>query len=187
MKFIENYLRGSFLIEPELRIDDRGFFARYFCTEEFSKQGLNSSWAQINNSLSNEIGTLRGLHFQRPPNAEVKVVRCIQGSIWDVIVDLRENSFTFGKWFGAELNSVNRKMMYVPKGFAHGFITLESNSEIIYLVSDPYRVESEGSLLWSDLDVGIDWPIEPRYISEKDKQANPLSKVLPIKVKERVN
>ena len=168
MKFKETPLQGNYLIDLELRRDERGFFARYFCEKEFSEKGLNARWVQINNSMSRDVGTLRGLHFQRAPHAEVKLVRCIQGSIWDVVVDLRQDSKTYGNWFGATLSDKNRTMMYVPKGFAHGFVSLEPDSEIFYLVSDFYAPEFEGTLLWNDPDIAIKWPIKPQLLSKKD-------------------
>ena len=174
MKFKETSLPGNYLIDLDLREDERGFFARYFCEKEFSNAGLNTRWLQINNSMSCDVGTMRGLHFQRPPHAEVKLVRCLRGAIWDVVVDLREASETFGKWFGATLSDQNRTMMYVPKGFAHGFISLEPDTEILYLVSEFYAPESEGTLIWNDPDVGIKWPILPQIISEKDLNGAPL-------------
>jgi dTDP-4-dehydrorhamnose 3,5-epimerase len=180
MKYTETPLLGSYLIDLEPRADERGFFARYFCEHEFLAQGLNTSWVQINTSLSIETGTLRGLHFQRQPHAEVKMVRCLQGAIWDVIVDLRAGSMTFGKWFGAELTAQNRTMMYVPKGFAHGFISLQANSEILYLVSDFYSQTEEGTLLWSDQEVAIKWPMQPLQMSVKDAAAENLSNILPV-------
>lgn len=180
MKFYETPLEGNYLIDLELREDERGFFARYFCENEFAKQGLNKRWVQINNSLSRYVGTLRGLHFQRPPHAEVKLVRCLKGAIWDVVVDLRSESNTYGKWFGATLTDVNRTMMYVPKGFAHGFISLEPDTEILYLVSEFYAPGFEETLLWSDHDVEIRWPINPQVISEKDSQGKTLQSIHPI-------
>lgn len=180
MKFHETALKGNYLINLDLREDERGFFARYFCEKEFSERGLNTRWVQINNSLSHRVGTLRGLHFQRPPHAEVKLVRCLKGGIWDVVVDLREGSETYGKWFGATLSDQNRTMMYVPKGFAHGFVSLDADSEILYLVSDFYAPDLEGTLLWNDPDVAIEWPFEPHVISEKDTQGQLLQKLDPI-------
>jgi len=177
MKFKKTRLPGNYLIDLELREDERGFFARYFCEREFFEQGLNTQWVQINNSMSREAGTLRGLHFQRPPYAEEKLVRCLRGAIWDVVVDLREGSETFGKWFGATLSDENRTMMYVPKGFAHGFISLEPDSEILYLVSDFYVPESEDTLIWNDPDVGIQWPLEPQIMSHKDLKGRTLSEI----------
>lgn len=182
MNFTETPLKGSYLIDLELITDDRGFFSRYFCEGEFSSHGLNKDWPQINNSMSLETGTLRGLHFQNNPYTEVKLVRCISGSIWDVIVDLRESSNTYGKWFGANLTSKNRCMMYVPAGFAHGFISLEEKSEVLYLVSQSYTPNAEGTLAWNDPKVSIEWPITPKIISKKDSQGALLGNIKPIKV-----
>lgn len=168
MKFTKTSLLGSYLIDLDIKSDERGFFARYFCENEFIEHGLNTKWVQINNSFSIKTGTLRGLHFQNHPKSEIKLVRCIQGSIWDVIVDVRKSSMTFGKWFGAEITSKNRTMMYVPEGFAHGFITLEPNTEIIYLVSEFYSLEDENTILWNDQSIDINWPINPKIISNKD-------------------
>lgn len=171
MIFKPSPLEGAHLIQLEKFSDERGFFARYFCKEEFKKAGLESEFVQVNNSLSRKKGTLRGLHFQRPPQSEVKLVRCIKGSIWDVIVDIRKGSKTYGKWVGAELNEENRDMMYVPKGFAHGFISLTEDSEILYMVSATYNPELEGTLRWDDPVHGIEWPIQPQVLSEKDQKA----------------
>lgn len=168
MIYNETKLSGAYLINLEKREDDRGFFARYYCQTEFAKNNLEFNWAQVNNSLSIDKGTLRGLHFQQSPYSEVKLIRCIRGVIWDVIVDVRLNSETYGKWFAAELSSENRTMMYVPKGFAHGFISLTENSEIIYMVSSPYNPEYERTLKWNDKFHNIEWPILPEVISEKD-------------------
>lgn len=180
MIFKETPLHGAYLIELERREDDRGFFARSFCSQEFSAIGLNTDWEQINCSFTNAAGTLRGLHFQYPPHAEVKVVRCIRGSIWDAIVDLRPSSKTYGCWFGVELSQDNRTMMYVPQGFAHGFISLKDESEIMYLVSHSYSQTHEAGLLWNDADVSIAWPITPTLISEKDKKNLPFNELKPL-------
>jgi len=182
MIFTESHLRGNYLIDLELRSDDRGFFARYFCEREFQTHDLNTKWVQINNSLCKDSRTLRGLHFQRPPHSEVKLVRCLKGAIWDVVVDLRQDSKTFGKWFGATLSAENRTMMYAPQGFAHGFISLEANSEILYLVSSFYEPASENTLLWSDPHIGIAWPILPDLISAKDSIGSLLSEIGPIRI-----
>ena len=171
MKFTELPLDGAYIINQEMHEDDRGFFARYWCQKEFSEQGLVSNIAQINNALSKRRGTLRGLHFQYPPKAEVKIIRCIRGAIWDVIVDIRQNSVKYGQWFGAELSAENRTMIYVPKGFAHGYISLVDDSEIIYLVTEAYSPEHEGTLRWNDEFLGIRWPIQPVIISDKDAAA----------------
>ena len=168
MKFHETPLKGAYTIELEKRGDDRGFFARFFCTEEFSNQGLSPCFAQINNSLTGKKGTLRGMHYQLMPSAEVKVVRCISGALYDVILDLRPDSPTFGQWFGETLSADNRTMMYCPKGFAHGFVTLEDDTEAFYLVSDPYAPDLERGIRFNDPKFGIEWPIEPLEISEKD-------------------
>jgi dTDP-4-dehydrorhamnose 3,5-epimerase len=169
MKFIETPLSGAYIINLEKRGDDRGFFARLFDVHEFSGHGLESSFVQVNDSLSVAQGTLRGLHYQLAPHAEVKLVRCIHGVVWDVIVDLRPDSPTFGGWHGAELSQANRSMMYVPRGFAHGHVTLEAESEIIYLVSNFYAPESERGLRWDDPRFAIDWPVSPTVISDKDR------------------
>ena len=177
MMFQKTRLEGSFLIDIEARADDRGFFARCFCEKEFARVGLNTHWVQVNNSMSSKKGTLRGLHFQRPPHAEAKLIRCLKGSVWDVVVDLREGSKTFGEWFGSTLSDQNRTMMYVPEGFAHGYISLEQHSEILYLVSSTYTPAAEGTLIWNDPEVGIKWPMEPVVISEKDMSGNALKNI----------
>jgi dTDP-4-dehydrorhamnose 3,5-epimerase len=168
MKFRSTSLSGAFLIELEKRGDDRGFFARHFCEHEFAAAGLESRYVQINNSLSAKRGTLRGLHYQLPPSAEVKVVRCVRGALWDVIIDLRPDSPSYKKWFGAELSAENRIMMYVPRGFAHAILTLSDDAEAIYLVSAFFAPEQERGLRWDDPAIGIEWPIEPAEISPKD-------------------
>jgi len=169
MIFESTPLQGACVIELEKRGDERGFFARVFCEKEFAAQGLVTRFVQINNSLSADVGTLRGMHYQLPPASETKLVRCIRGSLWDCIVDLRPDSPTFKRWFGAELSAENRRMMYVPKGFAHGFITLEPDTEAFYLVDEFYAPELERGLRWNDPAIGIEWPAEPRVISEKDR------------------
>jgi dTDP-4-dehydrorhamnose 3,5-epimerase len=168
MKFRPTPLVGAHTIEIERRGDDRGFFARVFCSNEFSRAGLVKDFVQINNSLSSKKGTLRGLHFQLPNSAEVKVVRCVKGALWDAIVDLRPDSPTFAQWFGVELNEQNRVMMYVPRGFAHAILTLTDDTEAFYLVSDFYAPDRERGLRWNDPHFNIKWPIEPRDISPKD-------------------
>ena len=168
MKFVETPLPGAFLIELEKREDDRGFFARFFCEREFAEQGLETRFVQINNSLSRDEGTLRGMHYQLEPAAEVKVIRALSGALWDVILDLRQDSPTFGRHFGAELSGENRGMMYVPRGFAHGFLTLAPDTESLYLVSEFYAPELERGVRWNDPRFAIEWPAEPRIVSEKD-------------------
>ncbi len=170
MLFHPTPLNGAYVIELEKRGDDRGFFARLFCREEFRNIGLNNQILQINNSLSAEKGTLRGLHYQLAPKSEDKIIRCIKGSLWDVIVDLRPNSNTFRQHFSVELNSTNRKMLYVPKGFAHGFITLQENTETFYLATESYSPEHERGIRWNDPVFNVAWPIKPVVISDKDAQ-----------------
>lgn len=169
MKFNKTPVEGVFLIDLEKRGDERGFFARLFCTEEFLQHGLEPCFVQANNSLSRDKGTLRGLHYQLAPKAESKVVRCVKGSFYDVVLDLRPESKTFGHSFCAVLSEENRQMMYVPKGCAHGFLTLEPNSEVIYLVSTPYCKELERCVRWDDPYFKIQWPAEPIVISERDR------------------
>ena len=163
---------------PPVGRPERGFFARAFCANEFAEHGLNTNWVQANNSLSRNSGTLRGIHFQKDPHSEVKLVRCIKGSVWDVVVDLRPNSGTSGQWFGTILSEHNRQSMYVPKNFGHGFISLEPDSEIFYLVSEFYAPSFECTLAWDDPDLNIEWPVNPSLISEKDNLGLPLEKIL---------
>jgi len=171
MKFTELPLKDAFLIELEMRGDERGFFARLFCQHEHKRRGLFTKIAQVNNSLGLKQGTLRGLHYQLPPHSETKIIRCIRGAVWDAILDLRTASPTFGKWFGEKLTADNRRMIYAPKGFAHGFITLKDNSEIIYLVDEYYDPQVERTVRWNDPTFGIEWPVEPTQLSEKDARA----------------
>ena len=169
MLFQDTPLQGAFTIDLEKRGDERGFFARLFCEVEFAAAGLESRFVQINTSGSAKRGTLRGMHFQLPPAAEVKVVRCIRGALYDVIVDLRPDSPSFRKWFGAELSADNRRMMYVPRGFAHGFMTLEDDTEALYLVSAFYAPQQERGLRFDDPAIGIEWPLVPGEMSDKDR------------------
>lgn len=169
MIFTETPLAGAYLIDLEKRGDDRGFFARAFCEKEFSAHGLVKNFVQVNNSLSATKGTLRGMHYQLAPRAETKLVRCIRGGLHDLILDLRKGSPTFGKSFGADLTAENRRMMYVPKGFAHGFITIEPNTEAFYFVDEFYAPEQERGVRWNDPKFKIGWPIDPVVLSDKDK------------------
>jgi dTDP-4-dehydrorhamnose 3,5-epimerase len=169
MKFVPTPLQGAFLIEPDKRGDDRGFFARVFCAREFAEVGLERNFVQINNSLSRRKGTLRGMHYQLPPASEVKVVRCIRGALYDAIIDLRPGSPSVGGWFGAELTAENRTMMYVPRGFAHGFLTLADDTEVLYLVGAFYAPERERGIRFDDPRVAIKWPAAPAEISNKDR------------------
>lgn len=171
MIFTETPLEGAYIINLEKRGDDRGFFARVFCEREFSAHALVTRYVQVNNSLSGQKGTLRGMHYQLAPKAETKLVRCIKGSLYDVILDLRPGSPTFGRSFGAELSASNRTMMYVPKGFAHGFITLSDDCEAFYFVDEFYAPEAERIVRWNDPAFAIQWPAAPAVLSDKDAKA----------------
>jgi dTDP-4-dehydrorhamnose 3,5-epimerase len=160
-------------IEPKRHGDHRGFFAETYSRARYSDLGIRHEFVQDNHSLSALVGTLRGLHFQGPPHAQAKLVRCGRGAIFDVSVDIRQGSPTYGHWVGHELTEDNGHQLYVPIGFAHGFLTLHPNSEIVYKCSDYYAPETEGALIWNDPDIGIDWPTTNELtISEKDKAAN---------------
>jgi dTDP-4-dehydrorhamnose 3,5-epimerase len=169
MIFHETPLPGAYLIDLEKRGDDRGFFARVFCEKEFGAKQLATRFVQVNNSLSAEKGTLRGMHYQLAPKAETKLVRCIRGALFDQILDLRKGSPTFGRSFGAELSAENRRMMYVPKGFAHGFITLVPDTEAFYFVDEFYGPEQERGVRWNDPKFALQWPIVPAVVSDKDR------------------
>jgi dTDP-4-dehydrorhamnose 3,5-epimerase len=169
MEFRPTPLKDAFTIDLERRGDDRGFFARAFCERELADRGLERRFVQINNSLSGKRGTLRGLHYQLAPAAEVKIMRCIRGAVWDAIIDLRPDSPTFGQWFGAELSAQNRRMMYVPRGFAHAVLTLADDTELLYLVSDFYDPAQERGVRWNDPRFAIEWPVTPTEISDKDR------------------
>jgi len=168
MKFNPTPIPGAYLIDLEKRGDDRGFFARVFCEKEFGELDLSTRFVQVNNSLSAEAGTLRGMHYQLAPHAETKLVRCIRGSLYDVILDLRPDSETFGQHFGAELSAENRRMMYCPKGFAHGFMTLQPDTEAFYFVDAFYAPDHERGVRWNDPKFAIEWPREPVVLSDKD-------------------
>ncbi len=163
-------LSGAFVIELEQHQDDRGFFARTFCKNELEAHGMISDVAQANMSLSKKKGTLRGMHYQKAPHQESKLVRCTRGALFDVIIDLRPESPTFKEWFGVELSADNYKMLYVPRDFAHGFLTLTDNTEVTYMVSQFYAPGSELGIRWNDPQFGIKWPIDIEVISEKYMQ-----------------
>lgn len=169
MKFIPTILPGAYVIELEPIIDHRGFFARGFCQREFEQNGLRDHFVQCNVSWNKEKGTLRGMHYQLPPHAEVKVVRCTRGAIYDVIVDLRSDSPTYCKWIGVELTADNYRMLYIPEGFAHGYQTIEPNSEVFYLVSQFYSSASERGVRWNDKAFNISWPLANPILSIKDQ------------------
>jgi dTDP-4-dehydrorhamnose 3,5-epimerase len=167
--FTETPLDGVWVIDLERRGDERGFFARVFDDGEFGARGLATHWVNVNNSLSAQRGTLRGMHYQLAPASEVKLVRCIRGALFDVALDLRT-----GQWFGVELTAENRRMLYVPEHCAHGFLTLADDTEALYLTSAHYSPEHERGARWDDPAYGIDWPFVPAVLSDKDR-AWPLS------------
>jgi dTDP-4-dehydrorhamnose 3,5-epimerase len=169
LKFIETPLKGAYLIHPELITDERGFFARSWCEREFRAHGLDPRIAQSNISYNRGKGTLRGMHYQAPPFEEDKSVRCSRGAIHDVIIDLRPDSESFGKHFGVTLTAENRTMLYIPKGFAHGFLTLEDDTEVFYQMSEFYAPDYARGIRWNDPAFGIVWPGEVRVLSEKDR------------------
>lgn len=169
MKFNPTPLQGTWTIDLERRGDERGWFARLFCEREFAAQRLEPRYVQINNSTSPTRGTLRGMHYQLPPGGEVKVVRCIRGALFDVALDLRPDSATFGQSFGAELSADNRRMMYVPRGCAHGFLTLEPDTEMFYLVSASYDPKLERGIRFDDPRFRVEWPLTPVVVSDKDR------------------
>jgi dTDP-4-dehydrorhamnose 3,5-epimerase len=169
MLFKETPLPGAYLIDLEKRGDHRGFFARAYCENEFGQHSLVKHFCQVNNSSSSERGTLRGMHYQLSPKAETKLVRCIRGALYDLILDLRKGSPTFGQSFGAELTAENRQMMYVPKGFAHGFLTLTEDAEAFYFVDEFYAPEFERCVRYNDPKFNLQWPEPPKVVSDKDK------------------
>jgi dTDP-4-dehydrorhamnose 3,5-epimerase len=168
MIFKETPLRGAYLVELEMLKDDRGFFARTFCAKEFHDHGLADVFVQCNTSWNARMGTLRGLHYQRLPSSEVKLVRCTSGALWDLIVDLRPESPTYLQSFGVELSARNRLALYIPKMFAHGFQTLEDQTEVFYQMSEPYVRELSAGLRYDDPKLGIRWPTTVSIIAEKD-------------------
>ena len=169
MNFVETPLKGAFIIEPERLEDDRGFFARTWCKREFEAHGLNPNMVQCNVSFNRVRGTLRGMHYQAPPFEEAKLVRCTMGAIYDVLIDLRRGSLTFKQYFAVEISSRNFLMAYIPEGFAHGFLTLENNTEVFYQMSEFYAPDHARGVRWYDPTFGIEWPAEVKVISERDR------------------
>jgi dTDP-4-dehydrorhamnose 3,5-epimerase len=168
MIFTPTGLEGAFLIEPELISDERGFFTRTFCQNEFELMGLSNKFVQNNISQNKIQGTLRGMHFQKRPFPEAKLLSCIHGGIYDVIVDLRAGSSTFTHWFGANLTAENRKMLYIPEGFAHGFLTLFDDSQILYQMSEFFQPQCSAGVRWNDSAFAINWPGQVLVISDQD-------------------
>ncbi len=169
MKFTETSLPGACVVELEAVVDERGFFARTWCAEEFRLRGLNSNLAQCSLSSNARRGTLRGMHFQSEPYAEAKLISCCAGAVYDVVLDLRPESPTYLRWFAAELTASNHKMLYVPTGCAHGFQTLVDASEVSYQISQAYRAESARGVRWNDPRFGIEWPLRDPILSPRDR------------------
>jgi len=169
MLFTETELKGAFLIEPERREDFRGFFARTWCEKEAAAHTINPRVVQCNVSFNHRKGTLRGMHYQKSPFEEAKLVRCTMGAIHDVIIDLRQDSPTFKRHVGAVLTADNRRMLYIPEGFAHGFQTLEDNTEVFYQMSQFYSPEHAAGVRWNDPTFGIQWPIPEPIMTERDR------------------
>ena len=168
MKFIETKLPGAFVIEPEKKEDKRGFFTRTWCKNELGNHGLKAEIAQVNINFNKQRGTLRGMHYQAAPYGECKIIKCTRGAVFDVVIDLRKDSPTYLDWIGVELTGDNFRMLYVPENFSHGFITLEDQTEICYMVTQFYTPEAERGIRWDDPSFNIKWPLHPQVISDKD-------------------
>jgi dTDP-4-dehydrorhamnose 3,5-epimerase len=170
MKFVETSIPGTYLIHIEPHNDERGFFGRSWCVNEFREHGLNERLVQCNISFNIKKGTLRGMHYQLPPYAEAKLIRCTRGAIYDVAVDLRPDSVSFKHWISVELTSVNLQMLYIPEGVAHGFQTIVDNSEVFYQMSELYNAQSGQGVRWNDPAFAIKWPYDDPIISIRDTQ-----------------
>ncbi len=162
-------LKGAYLIEPEPFSDERGMFFRFYCKKEFEKINHTKEWVQLNHSITNNTGAIRGMHYQQPPFTEIKMVKCIRGKILDVIIDIRKDSPTFLNWYGAELSETNKLMMYIPEGFAHGFQSLTDDCHLIYHHSEYYAPGVESGLRYNDPMVNIEWPLPSTIVSKRDK------------------
>lgn len=169
MKFGETALKGAYIISPKYVEDERGYFARTFCRREFSERGLNPDLVQCNISFNRNRGTLRGMHYQAPPCAEAKLVRCTRGAVYDVIIDLRPGSPTYRGWVGVTLDASSPRTLYVPEGLAHGFLTLRDDTEVFYQMSEFFSAEQARGVRWDDPAFGVAWPDAPRVISQKDR------------------
>lgn len=171
MKVIETDIPEVLIFEPNVFGDDRGFFFESFNQAEFERViGRSVNFVQDNHSCSS-VGVLRGLHYQLPPSAQAKLIRCVAGALYDIAVDIRENSPNFGQWVGAKLSAKNKKQIWIPEGFAHGFIALEEGTEILYKTNNYYSKNDERAIRWDDEQLAIEWPIKPTIVSDKDKQA----------------
>lgn len=170
MKFHPTILAGVYEIEMDPMRDDRGWFGRFYCKNEFQSIGHDKEWVQMNHSFTAAKGAIRGMHFQKPPFGEIKMVRCIAGKVLDVVVDLRKNSATYLKWTGIELSAEKKNMIYIPAGCAHGFQTLSENCELIYLHSEFYNPSAESGIRYDDPAIGIEWPLVIAQVSQRDRQ-----------------
>ncbi len=170
MEFIKTKFKNAFLIKPKIFQDRRGFFLESYSWKKFKEKGIDNIFIQDNHAFSKEKGVLRGLHFQLPPHTQAKLVRVTAGAVFDVIIDLRKDSETFGQWQGFNLSAKNFQMLFVPQGFAHGYCALEKNTEFIYKCDNFYAPESDSGIIWNDPDLKIDWPIKKPILSEKDAQ-----------------
>lgn len=168
MNFIETKVKDVFIVEPKVFGDHRGFFMESWSQREFEAHGIHCQFVQDNHSSSTVKGTLRGIHFQRGDKAQAKLVRCVRGAVMDVAVDLRPSSPTYKQWVGVELSEDNKRMLYIPRGFGHGFITLTDNVEFLYKADNPYCPEADAGILWSDPELGVVWGVEDPILSEKD-------------------
>lgn len=175
MKVISTKLEGLYIVEPDVHGDNRGFFMESYSSTKFTEHGIDYLFVQDNHSLSVETGVLRGLHYQLNPNAQTKLVRVAFGAIYDVAVDIRKGSLTFGQWVGVILSEANKRQLLVPQGFAHGFCTIVPNTQVLYKVDEYYSPEHDRGILWSDPAIGIDWPTSKPILSDKD-QKHPLLK-----------
>ena len=169
MRFVETPIAGAFIVEAEPVSDERGFFARVWCVDELRDAGLRNEVVQVSVSLNVRAGTLRGMHWQRAPHAETKVVRCTRGAIFDVIVDVRPSSLSYRRWYGIELSEDYVRMLYIPEGVAHGFLTLTDDTEVLYQMSDSYVPTATRGVRWDDPAFAIEWPAPPLVMSERDR------------------
>jgi dTDP-4-dehydrorhamnose 3,5-epimerase len=169
VRFIETSIPGVMVIEPKVFGDERGFFLESYSRTVFAEHGIDTEFVQDNHSLSARKGVVRGLHFQTPPATQAKLLRVTAGAVWDVVADLRKGSATYGTWEGFELTAANKRMIFVPRGLAHGFCTLEPGTEVMYKVDNPYSPEHDGGIRWNDPDLAVRWPVEEPVLSAKDR------------------
>ncbi len=171
MKVTETKLKGVYVVEPQVFGDARGWFTESWSEKKLAEAGIKADFVQDNHSFSAQKGTLRGLHYQLNPMCQAKMLRCTRGKIFDVAVDIRKGSPQYGQWIGVELSAENHKQLFIPRGFAHGFITLTDDVEVQYKADNYYAPECDGNIRWDDPDIGVEWPIEPVILSDKDKAA----------------